>query len=468
MCDTILATASASANGHMLFGKNSDRQRNEAQQIELRPRASHAPDGAQACTYVAIPPATHTHAVLLSRPFWTWGAEMGANEHGVVIGNEGLQARSPAPTEPALIGMDLVRLGLERAASASEAVSVITGLLETHGQGGDCGHLVPAFYQNGFIIADAHEAFVLETIGRDWLVERCTATRTISNGYSIDVPTRTSAGLDALMRSNGWIRSAEHEEGASMSRRGYGQAIKHPDREHIGNAGARRHRSSALLAGGSGALDVAALMAVLRDHGEDSWRPSRSVRSLCMHAGHHDKPGQTTGSLISDVGKGMAVHWVTATAAPCLSIFKPVLLDAPLPDHGPPPTDRADHCALWWRHEAFHRAALAAGLPEVLSAMGAERDALESQFIDRVAAVSEGGDARDRAAVVAACWVEADAKLEEWTRRLPPPTWPEPAAFHDAWQTMERIAGGLSWPYAAQAAGTAQHDRIAPEKSACV
>lgn len=38
-----------------------------------------------------------------------WGAEMGANEHGVCIANEAINAREPAAETEALLGMDLVR-----------------------------------------------------------------------------------------------------------------------------------------------------------------------------------------------------------------------------------------------------------------------------------------------------------------------------------------------------------------------
>ena len=89
MCDTLVALASSTARGATLFAKNSDRERNEAQGLDMSPRRHGG--GTLKLTYITIPEAPATHACLLSRPFWMWGAEIGANEHGVVIGNEGFR-----------------------------------------------------------------------------------------------------------------------------------------------------------------------------------------------------------------------------------------------------------------------------------------------------------------------------------------------------------------------------------------
>lgn len=65
------------------------------------------------CTYIEIEPSEHTKAVILSKPVWMWGAEMGANECGVVIGNEAIWTvdndGDHNPDVKRLLGMDLVR-----------------------------------------------------------------------------------------------------------------------------------------------------------------------------------------------------------------------------------------------------------------------------------------------------------------------------------------------------------------------
>ena len=162
-CDTFVAYPPASPPNTVIFGKNSDRPRGEGQSIRRYPAASYDNENNNAelkCTYITIPQAKQTNAVLLSQIDWMYGAEMGANEHGVVIGNEAVWTRVPPidDGERALLGMDLVRLGLERGRTSREALDVITSLLEEYGQGGPCAEDDPSFtYHNSYLICDIDE-----------------------------------------------------------------------------------------------------------------------------------------------------------------------------------------------------------------------------------------------------------------------------------------------------------------------
>lgn len=118
MCDTL----GVILNGKALFGKNSDRSPNEPQVCEYN-AARDAYEPMVKVTYLTIEQVSHTHACLLSRPIWMWGAEIGVNEHGVCIGNEAVFTKG-AYAKSGLTGMDLLRLGLERGASAAEARDV--------------------------------------------------------------------------------------------------------------------------------------------------------------------------------------------------------------------------------------------------------------------------------------------------------------------------------------------------------
>jgi secernin len=85
---------------------------------------------------------------------------MGVNDKYVVIGNEAVFPKVPNAKNTKLIGMDFVRLGLERGNTAREALDVIIDLLNKHGQGGSCTTDCESYYSS-FLIADADDAWVL-------------------------------------------------------------------------------------------------------------------------------------------------------------------------------------------------------------------------------------------------------------------------------------------------------------------
>lgn len=55
MCDTIVTLDSASEGGMTLFGKNSDREPDEVQNICIIPRREHNSNDTVDCTYLTIP-----------------------------------------------------------------------------------------------------------------------------------------------------------------------------------------------------------------------------------------------------------------------------------------------------------------------------------------------------------------------------------------------------------------------------
>src|SRR5438093_1273618 len=77
------------------------------------------------------------------------------------------------------------RLGLERVRTAADALDVMTDLVSRYGQGIYKGNTGPGNYDNGFIVADPREAYVLETAGHQWAAARVDRTVGISNVYSM-------------------------------------------------------------------------------------------------------------------------------------------------------------------------------------------------------------------------------------------------------------------------------------------
>lgn len=423
MCDTLVARGSVTAAGELLFAKNSDREANEAQALVHMPSARHEPGAQVACTYISVPQVAETYGVLLSKPYWMWGAEMGANDKGLVIGNEAVFASVPPPSEPALLGMDILRLTLERAANLAEAVETIADLLATHGQGGNCAHTGKFEYHNSFLIADAAgEACVMETIGREWAVENVRDRRSISNTYTIgDRIDRQSEALASLARKAGW----KEDEGPFHLAEIFTDRL----RTRFASGKERWCRTTALMDKAGQGLSGAHCMAILRDNGPKAalskdWRPDGVLGgAVCAHAswGPARRAGQTTGSWVTEMRRGRTIHWVTGTSAPDTGIFKPVLFgpgweEIDLPGFGPEPTGTYDPSTLWWRHERLHRAVLADYGPR-MDVFAADRDRLERDFVARLDQLcTEAAPVEAFSAWMGDCWKKAAEAEEKWLR----------------------------------------------------
>src|SRR5512134_1706496 len=132
-CDTWVALPDATSDGSVILAKNSDRPSMEAQVLVHMPRANHPAGEKVKCTYIEIPQVAVTYEHIGSKIWWSFGYEHGMNEHGVAIGNEAVWSKEPYQWNDGLLGMDLLRLALERGKTAHEAMRVITSLLEKYG-----------------------------------------------------------------------------------------------------------------------------------------------------------------------------------------------------------------------------------------------------------------------------------------------------------------------------------------------
>jgi hypothetical protein len=293
MCDTVVGRAS---DGSLWLAKNSDREPGEAQVLEHLPRQRRGPR--LRCTHIELDDVPETFEVVLSRPAWMWGAEMGVNEHGVAIGNEAVFTRLALETT-GLTGMDLLRLALERAATARVAVELIGALLGRHGQGGRMGFRNKGqSYASSFLIVDPREAWVLETAGRVFAATEVArepgSVRAISNGLtlggSLDV---LGDGALAAALSRGWCKGRSDFD--------FRRCFSDPVITRLAGAALRSACTTASVARARGQLDLAAMTAALRDHGGPApgnqlimsapLRPRRALAHTRLGADHGQPRG---------------------------------------------------------------------------------------------------------------------------------------------------------------------------------
>jgi len=179
MCDTLVLHDNAGKP--VLFGKNSDRNPEEPQAlVHIPPREPKT-----ALIREGVEFSDKGYAILLSKPSWMSGGEMGINGKSLAIGNEAVFSRFK-PDEHGVLGMDILRAALSACATAKEAVDFITSFVETYPQGGNGAYKGRLIYNNSFIAADPEEAYIIETAGKRWAWRKAMIADAISNAYCIE------------------------------------------------------------------------------------------------------------------------------------------------------------------------------------------------------------------------------------------------------------------------------------------
>lgn len=305
-----------SSTGCVIFGKNSDRPPSEVQEVVYIQPKTHAPGSKLLCTLVEIDQVASTYGVILSKPAWTWGAEMGANDKGLCVGCTSAWTKlcHPGDHSEKLLGVDYVRIALERCSTAKEALDTVTNLLSKYGQ---CGltnedhNFGQWSYNTSFLFVDTKESWALETAGEFW------AARCISDGhYNLSSCLRISDNYDKLSPScvekareaGHWKSSDKLNFRQAFSAEYSGLSLTDTQKpEH------RQAEGEKLMANMSteGTFNMECMREILRDEGSGI----NLIGDLL-----------TVGSQISVLSLDPHIphcHWFTATPNPSLSVFKP-------------------------------------------------------------------------------------------------------------------------------------------------
>jgi len=243
------------------------------------------------------------YKALVSKPVWTWGAEMGVNEYGVSIGNQAIFSRESA-AEKCLLGVDILRLTLHNSKTAQEAVDFIINLIENYGQGGDGGYKRVLKYDNSFLIKDFSKAFLLETAGKHWAVREISEYEAVSNAYSI------KDNFDQINKSSEKVSNFKNQ---------YENKIK----TYFAKGNNRKKFSNNYLANND--FYLGAIMRLFRSHISKENKIKRGRKAICMHSAWAVQ-SETTASMIVEYFDDDFIIWVTASPNPCVSLYKPLLI----------------------------------------------------------------------------------------------------------------------------------------------
>jgi secernin len=340
--DLVVALGRAAAHGQTLFGLNCHRPPRECQVLRRVAGRPFAPGETVKTGHAEVPQVRDTFTVLGGQPHHAWGYQYGVNDHQVAAGCASWRSKL-AGERLGLSGPEVVRLTLERAANARQALDVLTDLVARHGQAED---------DHVFLLADAAEAFTVEAAGDAWAAQEIGEVRAAADVAVIRQDwARLAPGLAERAIARGWWP----EDGSKLD---FAGAV---GGDNPGRAAALRRwgRATYLLEQQSGHIDVAFLRRLLGDHYEgtryevDPLAEAGPVPPLCRHAVRTAPAGATVtaasfvAALTADAND-LPVAWC-AFGPPCLSVYFPVFLDGELPAAFTCGTAAVHGDSLWWR-----------------------------------------------------------------------------------------------------------------------
>lgn len=400
MCDTLVALPAATRSRNMIFAKSADCEVNEANALIRIPRHKHLPGEALRLTHLVIPQAERTHEILVTKAFWTYGCEIGVNEHGLSMGEEAVFTNQMDEPLDGIIGPDLMRIALERASTCQEAIKIMTSLLERYGQGGNAELKGNSHFDSSFIMSDLQEAYILETAGRKWALKKVELIASISNMLGI------RRDWDSCSEASS---SEKLDWAAVFAQTNVPPTLGSPERQAV---------TSSSLSKAQGDISVKQIFDLLRHHGDDFNPASASAhRNICVHAGpQQNRWWQADGAMVTEVDEHGVLAWVTGTSGTCISIFKPVFLGMDLPDIGPCPRETFDPSCLWWKSELLHRRAMA-DFENLVPEIRADFDLIEARFLEQ-ALIVKGGTLSEKKDFMDFCFQVALEATETWIARL--------------------------------------------------
>lgn len=388
MCDTMVALGNSTEDGSVIFAKNSDRQPNEPLIMVRIPRKQHVKGTKVKCTYIEVDQAKETYEVLLLKPAWMWGCEMGFNEFGLNIGNEAVFTKEKYG-DNRLLGMDMIRIALERCRTSDEALGLLIKLLDTYGQGGNCGYEKKFTYHNSFLIADKNSAWVLETAGEFWAAEKIKDIRSISNCLTIGSEyDKCHPALVSHAVKKGWCKGEKDFH--------FAKCYSDPLFTRFSGSKQRMNTSRRILENEKGHITADTMKRILRNHEEKvegKQFTKHSLKSICMHAGSIIGD-HTTGSYIATLNEELCTYLITGSSTPCLSVFKPFwLIEEDIFSFSE--DEEAAAVDYWRKRELLHRYVLENRVTNLHSYL-TERDLLENKIDDLITSLDMNSITEDR------------------------------------------------------------------------